>query len=132
MPLKPIYYMDLLGKLIETHGTQLWLVNTGWLGPNIPGRKRVDIMVSKAIINAVRDGQISADEDNYWYDPTFKMHVPKAVPGVDPSMLDPRNAWTDPAAYQASANQLAEIFQSAATNMEGMPESVLRAGPQAQ
>ena len=37
MPLKPVYYMDLLGKLIETHGTELWLVNTGWLGPNVPG-----------------------------------------------------------------------------------------------
>ena len=37
MPLKPIYYMDLLNELIETHGTELWLVNTGWLGANVLG-----------------------------------------------------------------------------------------------
>ncbi len=132
MPLKPIYYMDLLGTLIETHGTELWLVNTGWLGPNVPGRKRVDILVSKAIINAVRDGKISSNEDNYWYDPTFKMHVPRHVPGVDPVMLDPRNAWDDTSAYQSAANQLADIFQRAASQLEGMPDSVLRAGPRAQ
>jgi phosphoenolpyruvate carboxykinase (ATP) len=128
MPLKPVYYMDLLAELIATHGTEIWLVNTGWLGPNHPGRERVDILVSKAIINAVRDDRVNMDDSNFWYDERFKLHVPKTVPGVDKSVLDPRNAWQDQNAYAESANTLATIFQNAAAKME-LPEDVLAAGP---
>ena len=128
MPLKPVYYMDLLAELIATHGTDVWLVNTGWLGPNHPGRGRVDILVSKAIINAVRDGRVNMDDNNFWYDERFKLHVPKTVPGVDPSVLDPRNAWTDKAAYAKSADELAGIFETAAGKMD-LPADVRAAGP---
>jgi len=129
MPLKPVHYMNLLAKLIETHGTQVWLVNTGWLGPNVPGRKRVDILVSKAIINAVRDGQVDLSEDNYWYDPVLKLHVPKAVPGVASDLLDPRKSWTDQGAYSAAADHLATIFQKAIRDLPGIPENIIGAGP---
>ncbi|MGK0360614.1 MAG: phosphoenolpyruvate carboxykinase (ATP) [Bradymonadia bacterium] len=128
MPLKPVYYMDLLAELIATHGTDVWLVNTGWLGPNHPGRGRVDILVSKAIINAVRDGRVNMDDNNFWYDERFKLHVPKTVPGVDPRVLDPRNAWSDEAAYVKSADELAGIFHTAANKME-LPADVLASGP---
>lgn len=129
MPLKPKYYTDLLRKLVETHGTEVWLVNTGWLGPARPGRSRVDIMVSKAIINAVRDGRVDLSDDNYWYDPIFKLHVPRAVPGVPEAMLDPRSAWDDPEAYRAKANELARIFFEHAADMNGLPDDVREAGP---
>ncbi len=128
MPLKPVYYTDLLAKLIETHGTRVWLVNTGWLGPNRPGRGRVDILVSKAIINAVRDDQIDLSDDNFWFDPVFRHYVPKVVPGVDPELLDPRNFWDDKAAYAAAADKLASIFQSEIAKHD-VPEAVAEAGP---
>lgn len=32
MPFKPQVYADLLAKKIEQHGTNVWLVNTGWTG----------------------------------------------------------------------------------------------------
>ncbi len=129
MPLKPRYYMDRLADLVATHGTTVWLVNTGWLGPNRPGRKRVDILVSKAIINAVRDGLIDPSDDNFWFDPVFKLHVPKAVPGVDPALLDPRHAWEDLDAYRAKADELAAIFQTAIARIPDMPPEVVAAGP---
>jgi phosphoenolpyruvate carboxykinase (ATP) len=129
MPLKPVFYMDLLARLIERHGTQVWLVNTGWLGPNKPGRQRVDILVSKAIINAVRDGRVDLSESNFWYDPVFKLHVPKAVPGVPAEMLDPRNAWPSVETYQVEANRLAQIFQDAIRKLPAIPPHVLAAGP---
>jgi phosphoenolpyruvate carboxykinase (ATP) len=132
MPLKPMYYMDLLAKLIETHGTQVWLVNTGWLGPNVPGRERVDILVSKAIINAVRDATVDLSESNFWYDPVFKLHVPKVVPGVASELLDPRNAWADQGAYAEAANHLATIFQKAIRDLPSIPQGVIDAGPTPQ
>jgi phosphoenolpyruvate carboxykinase (ATP) len=129
MPLKPVWYTSLLRRLIEVHGTQVWLVNTGWLGPLRPGRRRVDILVSKAIVSAVRDGGVSLDEENYWYDPVFKLHVPKSVPGVAPALLDPRNAWEDQAAYAAEANKLAAIFQRALAGLGELPPEVAAACP---
>lgn len=129
MPLKARYYTDLIEKLVETHGTRIWLVNTGWLGPSQPGRSRVDILVSKAIINAVRDGTIDMSESNFWYHPIFKLQVPKSVPGVDDAVLDPRNKWEEPAAYRKTANHLARIFQEAISKMPSLPEAVRNAGP---
>ncbi len=128
MPLKPVYYMELLADLVKTHGTEIWLVNTGWLGKASSDRKRVDILVSKAIINAVRDGEIDMDESNFWFDPVFKMHVPKSVPGVPAEVLDPRNAWDDLEEYKANANKLAEVFQAAMDKLD-LPEDVVFAGP---
>lgn len=128
MPLKPVYYMDLLAELIAKHGTEVWLVNTGWLGANHPGRGRVDILVSKAIINAVRDNQIDLSPENFWYDERFKMHVPRSVPGVDATILDPRNAWGNVADYTEAAETLAGVFEKAASKME-LPDAVHAAGP---
>ncbi|MCB9745451.1 MAG: phosphoenolpyruvate carboxykinase (ATP) [Alphaproteobacteria bacterium] len=129
MPLKPSYYLDLFAEMVREHGTELWLVNTGWVGPARPGRERVDILVSKAIINAIRDDQIDLHGDNFWYDPVFKLQVPKRVPGVSPSLLDPRRAWSDPAAYAATANKLAGIFRGAIAKLPSVPEAVIAAGP---
>jgi phosphoenolpyruvate carboxykinase (ATP) len=129
MPLKPSIYMDLLRNLVDAHGTNIWLVNTGWLGPNHANRSRVDISTSKAIINAVRDGKVDMSEDNFWYEPTFKLHIPKTVPGVDPQLLDPRAAWTSEAAFQDQANKLAEIFQGALGKLSDIQSDVAAAAP---
>ena len=60
------------------------------------------------------------------------MYVPRHVPGVDPLILDPRNAWNDKNAYQQAANKLADIFSSAIGKMGNIPADVLAAAPQAQ
>ena len=129
MPLKPKVYMDLLRELVDTHGTHIWLVNTGWLGPQTAHRARVDITVSKAIINAVRDQSIDLSPENFWYEPTFKMHIPKCVPGVDPALLDPRNAWSDEGSFQEQANRLSVIFQGALESLTEIDSEVRESAP---
>lgn len=129
MPLKPRFYTDLLRQVMERCGTEVWLVNTGWLGPAHPGRGRVDILVSKAIINAVRDGKVDLDPSNFTWDERFKMHVPRSMPGVDDHLLDPRNAWQDHDAYNAAADKLARIFMNHAETVADLPEAVRSACP---
>jgi phosphoenolpyruvate carboxykinase (ATP) len=60
----------------------------------------------------------------------FGLDVPKSVPGVASDVMDPRATWRDPAAYDAQARKLAQMF---AKNFEQFAEhvgaAVRKAGP---
>ena len=43
-------------------------------------------------------------------DPVFGVEVPQRVEGVPDELLDPRRTWADPAAYDAQAAKLADMF----------------------
>ena len=44
--------------------------------------------------------------------PVFGLRMPRACPGVDPRMLNPRNVWSDTAAYDAAAMRLRDMFRA--------------------
>jgi phosphoenolpyruvate carboxykinase (ATP) len=44
-------------------------------------------------------------------DPNFKFSVPVRVPGVDAAILNPRETWSDKAAYDAQARKLVSMFR---------------------
>ena len=51
------------------------------------------------------------------------------MPGVDPSLLDPRSTWRDPAAYDAKARELAEMFHANFAKFEDVEPEVAAGGP---
>ena len=42
--------------------------------------------------------------------PIFGLEIPKVLDGVDASILNPRNVWSDKDAYDAQAAKLAQMF----------------------
>ena len=63
-------------------------------------------------------------------DPLFGVHIPTACPGVPETLLQPRCTWSDTAAYDAKAHQLAHSFQEHFTPLaEGLDAAVHAAGP---
>ena len=44
-------------------------------------------------------------------EPVFGLAVPRSVQGVPPELLMPRNTWRDPAAYDAQAKRLTQLFR---------------------
>ena len=104
----PTVYAKLLGERIAQHEVQCWLVNTGWTGGAYGTGSRMKLAYTRAMVNAAVDGSLNGVPTVT--EPFFGLAIPQAVPGVPAEVLDPRRAWSDPAAYDAQARRLAGLF----------------------
>jgi phosphoenolpyruvate carboxykinase (ATP) len=109
MPRHPSVYGNLLKQRIARGGVGVWLVNTGWTGGSATaGGTRMPIKVTRALLNAALDG--SLNNAPMRIDANFGFAVPASVPGVETRILNPRDTWADPAAYDAAAQKLVGMF----------------------
>ena len=108
MPRHPSEYGNLLRDLIAEHKVDCWLVNTGWTGGAYGVGKRMPIKETRALLSSALDGSLASVEMRT--DPNFGFQVPVAVPGVDDSILNPRETWADKAGYDAQATKLVGMF----------------------
>ncbi len=109
MPRNPDVYARLLGDKLREHSTQVYLVNTGWTGGPYGVGARIDIKVTREIVQAALSGGLVDVE--YDQDPLFMVQVPRSCPGVeDSSILVPKNTWLDKDAYDKRAAKLADEF----------------------
>src|SRR4051812_8088168 len=93
----PTKYAEMLGKLIDEHGSDVWLLNTGWTGGAFGVGKRMKLSHTRAMIAALLRGDLhSAATDT---DPIFGLKVPKQIADVPNDVLNPRNTWPDKNAY---------------------------------
>lgn len=127
MPLKPKVYADLLKKYLKKYKSDVYLINTGWIGGGYGVGKRISIEDTRKIVTAVLNKKIAK---NYRHDTTFNLDVPKKVPGIEASLLNPRNLWKDKKAYDTKAKELAGLFLANFTKYSDIPKSVIKAGPQ--
>ena len=108
MPRRPEVYGQLLRDKMARHGATCWLVNTGWTGGAYGTGRRMPIRATRALLAAALEGTLS--EGIFRKDPYFGFDVPVAVDGVDKGLLDPRQTWADPAAYDRQADRLVDMF----------------------
>ena len=109
MALRPSVYAELLVKKIASHKVNCWLVNTGWSGGGPGVGSRMKIGYSRALVNAALDGSLMAAQ--FEKEPVFGLSIPKACPGVAQEVLNPKNAWADKGAYDATAGKLVGMFR---------------------
>jgi len=109
LPLHPIKYAELLGeKLDKNPDVNVWLINTGWTGGKYGVGKRMNLKYTRAMINAAMRGDLDSVE--YVPHVVFGVLKPQSCPGVPAEVLNPRTTWQDPAAYDAQALALAQLF----------------------
>ncbi|MFH1722025.1 MAG: phosphoenolpyruvate carboxykinase (ATP) [Candidatus Altiarchaeota archaeon] len=108
MPRNPDVYAKLLGEKMKKHGATVYLVNTGWSGGPFGEGERMDIMLTRAIVDACLSGKL--EDVEYEEDPLFHILVPKSCPGVASDVLHPKNTWKDKQAYDKRAEKLAKDF----------------------
>jgi phosphoenolpyruvate carboxykinase (ATP) len=124
----PSVYAQLLEKKILQYNSTCWLVNTGWTGGPYGTGARMEIKYTRALLSAVLDS--SLDDSEMVEDPIFGFLVPVDVPGVPSKVLNPRNTWSDQAAYDAQALKLVKLFQENFAQFEGnTPANVIASGP---
>ncbi|MBC7261822.1 MAG: phosphoenolpyruvate carboxykinase (ATP), partial [Chloroflexi bacterium] len=110
MPRNPDVYASMLGQKMRQHGTDVYLVNTGWTGGIFGIGQRIDISVTRTLVDAALSGALKDVE--YDEDPLFHIWVPRTCPGVDTTILNPRNTWTDKDAFDRQARKLANDFRT--------------------
>jgi phosphoenolpyruvate carboxykinase (ATP) len=127
LPLRPSVYAEMLGKRIEEHNSNVYLINTGWSGGSYGVGKRMSIKLTRAIVTAALNGDLEKAE--FRHDEIFNLLVPTTCPGVPDDVLNPRNVWADKAAYDAKAKDLASRFFKNFTKYKNMPKHIVDAGP---
>jgi phosphoenolpyruvate carboxykinase (ATP) len=123
----PTKYADMLGKLIDHHGSQVWLVNTGWSGGPYGIGKRMKLPYTRAMVHAVLSGELRNAPTEV--DPIFGLTIPTGVTGVPAEVLNPRKTWENPASYDEQARKLAEMFRKNFEKFGDVDMAIRSAGP---
>src|SRR5207244_11192611 len=50
LPLRPKVYAEMLGRRLQEHGSQCWLVNTGWFGGPYGVGSRLKLSYTRAMV----------------------------------------------------------------------------------
>jgi len=108
LPLNPTVYAELLGKKIDEHGVNVYLVNTGWTGGPYGIGSRMSIKNTRACIDAILDGSINNSEFETL--PIFNLEIPKTLNVVDNDVKNKKNTWQDKESYDETAVKLAGMY----------------------
>jgi phosphoenolpyruvate carboxykinase (ATP) len=123
----PTKYADMLGTLIDKHGSDVWLVNTGWSGGPYGVGSRMKLPYTRAMIRAVLSGELR--DVKTAVDPIFGLTIPTECPDVPNEVLNPRGTWSDAAKYDEQAHKLAEMFRKNFEKFGSVDPAIRDAGP---
>ena len=70
----------------------------------------MSLKITRALITAALEGDL--ENVNYETHEIFGLNYPTKCEGVPSDLLSPRNTWTDKAAYDKKANELATKFNN--------------------
>ena len=105
----PAKYAKLLAQKIEAHKSNVWLVNTGWIGGGVDAGNRISLGYTRSIIDAIHNGSLlSASTETL---PIFHLSIPTQCAGVPDEILNPSTFWKDEKIYWENAKKLAQLFQ---------------------
>lgn len=122
LPLPATVYAEMLGKKIDEHNSQVFLVNTGWTGGEYGVGSRMKLAYTRAMVQAALEGELTNVETVT--DPIFGLEIPLHVAGVPDEVLQPNKTWADQAAYELKAKELATKFRENFKKFANVPVDI--------
>jgi len=106
----PTKYATMLAEKMKKHHANAWLINTGWHGGRYGVGSRISIKYSRAIIDAIHNGELEkAEYETY---PVFNLQIPTTCTGVPSEVLNPAKSWKgETSEYHETLHRLANLFQ---------------------
>mmetsp|Transcript_13949 Transcript_13949/g.23627 ORF Transcript_13949/g.23627 Transcript_13949/m.23627 type:complete len:637 (-) Transcript_13949:631-2541(-) len=108
----PYQYAKLLAEKMKAHGTNAWLVNTGWIGGRYGVGQRIPLKFTRAIVDAIHSGVLK--DQSFVNTSVFNLQVPSECPGVPSEILQPVIQWAvtgvDETDFMATLTRLGCMF----------------------
>lgn len=108
LTLQPAIYADLLQERISDHGSDVWLINTGWTGGNFNTGFRIPLFTTRRMIDWILSGE--HHQAVYHRDMVFDIEVPNNIPGIDKKYLYPKMTWDNESEFITAAEILKRDF----------------------
>ncbi len=119
--LDPMIYANELASKMKMNNAEAWLVNTGWMGGPYGTGNRIDLTITRKIVNAILDGSILKSE--FQEIPVFKLNIPLHIDSIDDSILNPAKTWSSEIKWRIAATDLGLKFINNFSKFTGNPES---------
>tara|TARA_B100000686_G_scaffold50231_1_gene53904 strand:- start:4437 stop:5975 length:1539 start_codon:yes stop_codon:yes gene_type:complete len=119
-------YANLLMERIESFGSKVYLVNTGWTGGPYGTGSRFDIPVTRKIISTIQSGEMASVETERIEG--MNLEVPTSLEGVDSNLLNPIKNWADPSQFESYEKSLIEQFVQNFAKFD-VSKEIIEAGP---
>ena len=113
-------------KRVESFGSKVFLVNTGWTGGPHGVGSRFDIPTTRRIINAIQNGELN-DVETHHID-GLNLDVPVKVEGVQSKVLIPKHTWSDQEQYDQYLQNLIQQFKENFKKFS-VSKEIIEAGP---
>jgi len=117
----PVGNLKELDRKIKDHGSEVWLINTGWIGGPYGTGNRIDLQTTRRIISAVLNDSFKDQEFDRL--PVFNLNIPRMVEGVDDHIIDPGRAWDSRIKWHIAATDLAFKFITNFSKFTSNPET---------
>ena len=89
----------------------------------------MELKYTRAMITAALNGTLK--KADFVHDTRFNVDIPQSCPGVPPQILNPRDTWSSPDAYDTMAKKVAKMFfDNFQEKYPHMPADIINAGPQ--
>jgi phosphoenolpyruvate carboxykinase (ATP) len=116
LPLTPDIYANLLKEKIDAHGSNTWLINTGWTGGDYNTGNRMPLRYTRHMVNWILSGD--HESVGYHQDPIFNLSVPDHIDGIPEELLYPERTWNDQEYFKQVALELRLAFEDNFKNLE--------------
>ncbi|MEH7387350.1 phosphoenolpyruvate carboxykinase (ATP) [Bacillus sp. JJ1521] len=128
LPLAATEYAEMLGRKIDEHNVQVFLVNTGWTGGEYGVGSRMKLSYTRAMVQAALEGELTHAETVK--NDIFGLEIPIHIPGVPDDVLQPAKTWADQSTYYVKAKELAVKFKENFKKFSNVPDEIeLLGGP---